>query len=106
MTLYRLPPRGKQLRGGEFITSKDPGATVITGEAGIRYYQLRARTAALKLELTGMTRRGQSVYSICKQVYALTGNRTSVYEQMVALCDKTLKSHQEKSNEPLPHQEP
>ena len=44
-----------------------------------RFLSLRS---ALKLECLGMTRRGQSAYSIIKAEYGFTGNKKSVLEQM------------------------
>ena len=38
--------------------------------------------SALKLECLGMTRRGQSAYSILKAEYGFKGNKKSVLEQM------------------------
>ena len=44
-----------------------------------RFLSLRS---ALKLECLGMSRRGQSAYSIIKAEYGFTGNKKSVLEQM------------------------
>ena len=44
-----------------------------------RFLSLRS---ALKLECLGMTRRGQSAYSIIKAEYGFKGNKKSVLEQM------------------------
>mgnify|MGYP001356182613 CR=1 FL=1 len=44
-----------------------------------RFLSLRS---ALKLECLGMSRRGQSAYSIVKAEYGLKGNKKSVLEQM------------------------
>ena len=38
--------------------------------------------SALKMECLGMSRRGQSAYSIIKQEYGFKGNKKSVLEQM------------------------
>ena len=38
--------------------------------------------SALKLECIGMSRRGQSAYSIIKAKYGFKGNKKSVLEQM------------------------
>lgn len=38
--------------------------------------------SALKLECLGMSRRGQSAYSIIKAKYGFKGNKKSVLEQM------------------------
>jgi hypothetical protein len=47
----------------------------------ISAFCLLARKGAFKLELLGMKRRGQSVYSIVKGLYGFTGNKQSVYDQ-------------------------
>ena len=44
-----------------------------------RFLSLRS---ALKLECLGMSRRGQSAYSIIKAEYGFTGNKKSVLQQM------------------------
>ena len=44
-----------------------------------RFLSLRSM---LKLECLGMSRRGQSAYSIIKAEYGLKGNKKSVLEQM------------------------
>jgi len=57
---------------------------------GVKFVQMAARRAALKMEIAGMRRRGQTAYSICKQVYGLKGSRESVLEQMDALIEKAI----------------
>ena len=49
-----------------------------------RFLSLRS---ALKLECLGMTRRGQSAYSIIKAEYGFTGNKKSVLEQMEQIIE-------------------
>lgn len=58
---------------------------------GIAFFKLAARSGALKLELAGLKRRGRSAYSICKEVYGLTGNRASVLKQMETLVEASLE---------------
>lgn len=58
------------------------GTIVINTPEGIKFAQMVARRGALSLECKGMKRRGQSAYSICKQVYGLKGNKQKVLEQM------------------------
>ncbi len=53
-------------------------------------YQMIALEKALKLELLGMKRRGQSAYAIIKQQFGLTGNRQKVYDQFLELKNETL----------------
>ena len=53
-------------------------------------YRMIALEKALKLELLGMKRRGQSAYSIVKQQYGLKGNREKVYTQLLDLKNQML----------------
>lgn len=62
--------------------------TTIDTPEGIQFVQLVVRRGALKLETLGMKRRGQSAYSICKQVYGLKGTKARVLEQMDALIEQ------------------
>lgn len=64
------------------------GPVVINTPEGIEFVQLCARRGALRLEIAGMKKRGQSAYSICKQVYGLKGNRAEVLEQMNAMIEE------------------
>ena len=57
---------------------------------GIAFFQMAARRGALRMELHGLRRRGQSAYSICKQVYGLKGSRERVLEQMDALIERAI----------------
>lgn len=43
---------------------------------------------ALKLEIKGMKRRGQSAYSIIKATYKLKGSKQSVFEQFTAMIEE------------------
>lgn len=63
------------------------GPVVINTPEGIEFVQLCARRGALRLEISGLKRRGQTAYSICKQVYGLKGNKQSVLEQMNKLIE-------------------
>ena len=54
-----------------------------------RFLSLRS---ALKLECLGMTRRGQSAYSIIKAEYGFTGNKKSVLEQMEQIIKEVKNS--------------
>lgn len=51
----------------------------------IDQFRLRALRGALKMEILGMKRRGQSAYSIIKQEFGLKGNKQSVLEQFEKL---------------------
>lgn len=64
--------------------------TILTTPSQIEGFQMLARKGALHSEIRGLKRRGQSAYSICKQVYGLKGNKQKVYEQMVAMCNDLL----------------
>ena len=60
--------------------------TLSTTEA-INAYRLCALRGALKLEIQGMTRRGQSAYSIIKQEFGFKGNKQKVLEQLQSKID-------------------
>ena len=62
--------------------------TMISGKENITLAQMLARKGALRLELMGLKRRGQSVYSIIKQAHGLRGNKQSVYMQYCELVEK------------------
>lgn len=51
----------------------------------INLFRMRALRGALKMEIFGMKRRGQSAYSIIKQEFGLKGNKQSVLEQFEKL---------------------
>ena len=51
--------------------------TMVSGKENITLAQMLARKGALRLELMGLKRRGQSVYSIIKQAHGLRGNKQS-----------------------------
>ncbi len=53
-----------------------------------RLAQMLVRKSALGLELKGLKRRGQSVYSIIKEEHGLRGNRQSVFTQYCELVEK------------------
>ena len=65
-------------------------STVIDTPDGIKFFQMGARKGALELEMHGLKRRGQSAYSICKQVYGLKGDRLSVLTQMEFMVEGAL----------------
>jgi hypothetical protein len=51
----------------------------------IDQFRMRALRSALKMEIFGMKRRGQSAYSIIKQEFGLKGNKQKVLEQFEKL---------------------
>ena len=51
----------------------------------IDLFRMRALRGALKMEILGMQRRGQSAYSMIKQEFGLKGNKQSVLEQFEKL---------------------
>tara|TARA_Y100000310_G_scaffold91334_1_gene88680 strand:+ start:3975 stop:4175 length:201 start_codon:yes stop_codon:yes gene_type:complete len=56
--------------------------TVIDTPEGIERFRLLTLRGALKLEVLGMKRRGQSVYSIVKKEFGFKGNKQRVLEQL------------------------
>lgn len=55
---------------------------LITGKENIDAFRLRTLHKMLKLEILGMTRRGQSAYSIIKAETGLKGSKQKVYDQL------------------------
>ena len=55
---------------------------LITGKEQIAEFRLRTLHKMLKLEILGMTRRGQSAYSIIKQETGLKGSKQKVYDEL------------------------
>ena len=53
----------------------------------IDLFRLLSLKSALKLECLGMSRRGQSVYSIVKAEYGLKGNKKSVLKQLEQIIE-------------------
>lgn len=47
-------------------------------------FRVRTLRSALKLEVLGMSRKGQSVYSIVKQEFGFKGNKQQVLDQLLA----------------------
>lgn len=70
------------------MIERTDSCTIITG-SDISKFQFLARKGALKLEVMGMKRHGQSAYAICKQAYGLKGSKQKVLEQMEEMA-KTL----------------
>ena len=58
----------------------------------IEFYRLRALRGALKLEILGMKRRGQSACSIIKREFDFKGGRNKVLRQLNTLI--TTKAQQ------------
>ena len=59
---------------------------LITGN-NINKFRLLALKSALKLEVLGMSKRGQSAYSIIKQEFGLKGSKAKVLEQFSRMID-------------------
>ena len=55
---------------------------LITGKENIDAFRLRTLHKMLKLEILGMTRRGQSAYAIIKAETGLKGSKQKVYDQL------------------------
>ena len=60
---------------------------MITGSNLIDAFRARVLLRGLKLEMLGMTRRGQSCYAIIKQEYGLKGSKKKVYEEFKKMLD-------------------
>jgi hypothetical protein len=56
--------------------------TVLDTPEQIDMFRFLSLKSALKLECLGMSRRGQSAYSIIKAEYGFKGDKKSVLEQM------------------------
>tara|TARA_B100000427_G_scaffold171056_1_gene142215 strand:+ start:691 stop:912 length:222 start_codon:yes stop_codon:yes gene_type:complete len=48
----------------------------------IEFYRLRALRSALKLEILGMKRKGQSAYSIIKKEFNIKGSKRKVLNEL------------------------
>lgn len=66
---------------------------MISSPEGIAFARLATLKAALKLEILGLTRHGQSAYSILKKEYGYTGNRQKVYERVCQDVEKAIEGH-------------
>lgn len=55
-------------------------------------FRLVALKGALKMEVLGMRRRGQSVYSIVKQEFGYKGNKASVLKQLEQKIKEIIKN--------------
>ena len=55
----------------------------------IDMFRLLSLRSALKLECLGMSRRGQSAYSIIKAEYGLKGNKKSVLQQLEEIIEES-----------------
>lgn len=55
---------------------------MITTPEQIELYRLYVLKSALKLEISGMKRKGQSAYSIIKQELGFTGSRSKVLDKL------------------------
>ena len=54
----------------------------------VEFYRLLTLRSALKLEILGMSRRGQSVYALIKKEFGFKGNKQKVYDQIDKLIQK------------------
>jgi hypothetical protein len=61
---------------------------------GIEFFQAGSRKGALSMEISGLRRRGQSAYSICKQVYGFVGSKHAVLAQMDRLVEGLIAEKQ------------
>lgn len=60
---------------------------ILTQPEQIQQFRARTLLRGLKLETLGMTKRGQSCYSIIKAEYGLKGSKQKVYEQFKKILD-------------------
>ena len=60
----------------------------------VEFYRLLTLRSALKLEILGMSRRGQSVYALIKEEFGFKGNKKKVYSQL----DELIKKKKEKNH--------
>jgi len=58
---------------------------VLDNAEQIAQFRLNTLHKMLKLEILGMTRRGQSAYSIIKQETGLKGSKQKVYDQLTKI---------------------
>lgn len=61
--------------------------STINKDEQIAEFRMRTLHKMLKLEILGMTRRGQSAYSIIKQETGLKGSKQKVYDQLDELLN-------------------
>ena len=57
---------------------------VLDTPQAINGFRVRALRSALRLEVLGMTRRGQSVYAIVKEEFGFKGSKQKVLDQLLA----------------------
>ena len=58
---------------------------LLDNELQIAEFRLRTLHKMLKLEILGMTRRGQSAYAIIKAETGLKGSKQKVYDQLTTI---------------------
>ena len=58
---------------------------LLDNEQQIAEFRLRTLHKMLKLEILGMTRRGQSAYAIIKAETGLKGSKQKVYDQLTEI---------------------
>ena len=64
--------------------------TVISGKENIDNVRILTLRTALRLEVKGMNRRGQSVYAIVKQEFGFKGNKQKVLDQLNEYIEKNI----------------
>lgn len=60
--------------------------SMITGEANIKWMQMRTQLSALELEVKGVNF-GRSVYQAIKRTYGLRGSRVNVYNKFKQMVE-------------------
>jgi hypothetical protein len=63
-----------------------PGVAITTPDE-IQFFSVRVLIKAIELEILGVTKRGESAYSIAKRKFGLKGDRKKVKEQLEAMCN-------------------
>jgi len=62
--------------------------TMIIGKENIDAFRAKVLLRGLKLEMLGLSRRGQSCYAIIKQEYGLKGSKQKVYDQFKLMLEQ------------------
>ena len=69
----------------------DNGFTIdMTDDTQRRYFMICQIKSALKLEILGMKRRGQSAYAQAKELFGLKGSKQKVWDQLEAMKNEML----------------
>ena len=91
--LFKEERKFSTILGGKGLTSSAKferiyTMTTLNTTEAIDAFRLCALRGALKLEILGMRKRGQSAYSIIKQEFGFKGNKQKVLEQLQSKIDE------------------